>query len=126
MLTQSELFAGWRRFFEALARRRTVLLLVEDLHDGDEGMLDFVEHLVDWVRDLPVLVIGFARPELADRRPGLASGRGRTGLTLAPLGEAAMRELLSGLVQRLPAEASAAIESRRRASPCSRSRPCAR
>ena len=31
----------------------TVALLVEDLHDADEGLLDFLEHLVDWVRDLP-------------------------------------------------------------------------
>ncbi len=110
-LTQSELFAGWRKFFEALARQRTVLLLIEDLHDADEGMLDFVEHLVDWVRDLPMLVIGFARPELTDRRPGLGTGRGRTLITLVPLADPAMRELLAGLVHRLPPEAAAAIEA---------------
>jgi tetratricopeptide (TPR) repeat protein len=110
-LAQSELFAGWRAFFEALARQRTVLLLIEDLHDADEGLLDFVEHLVDWVRDLPVLVIGFARPELGDRRPGLASGRSRSTITLAPLGESAMRELLAGLVHRLPPAAVEAIEA---------------
>ncbi len=110
-LAQSELFAGWRRFFEALARRRTVLLLIEDLHDADEGLLDFVEHLVDWVRDLPLLVVGFTRPELSDRRPGLGTGRGRTLVPLAPLGEAAMRELLTGLVGQLPAAAAEAIEA---------------
>ena len=68
-LARSDLFAGWRRFFEGLARRQPVLLLVEDLHDADEGLLDFLEHLVDWVRDLPVLVIGFARPELVTNGP---------------------------------------------------------
>ena len=110
-LPRAELFAGWRRFFEGLARRQTVLLLVEDLHDADEGLLDFLEHLVDWVRDLPVLVIGFARPELVERRPGLGTGRNRTLVTLSPLAEPDMRALLAGLVAQLPPEAAAAIEA---------------
>ncbi len=110
-LTQAELFAGWRRFFEGLARQRTVLLLVEDLHDADEGLLDFLDHLVDWVRDLPLLVVGFARPELRQRRPALGEGRHRELVTLDPLGEAAMHELLAGLVDHIPAEAAAAIEA---------------
>ena len=110
-LPRAELFAGWRRFFEGLARRQTVLLLVEDLHDADEGLLDFLEHLVDWVRDLPVLVIGFARSELVERRPGLGTGRNRTLVTLSPLAEPDMHALLAGLVARLPAEAAAAIEA---------------
>ena len=110
-LPRAELFAGWRRFFEGLARRQTVLLLVEDLHDADEGLLDFLEHLVDWVRDLPVLVIGFARSELVERRPGLGTGRNRTLVTLSPLAESDMHALLAGLVARLPAEAAAAIEA---------------
>ena len=110
-LPQAELFAGWRRFFEGLARRQPVLLLVEDLHDADEGLLDFLEHLVDWVRDLPVLVFGFARSELVDRRPSLGTGRNRTLVTLSPLAEADMHALLAGLVAQLPPEAAAAIEA---------------
>ena len=110
-LPRAELFAGWRRFFEGLARRQPVLLLVEDLHDADEGLLDFLEHLVDWVRDLPVLVFAFARSELVDRRPSLGTGRNRTLVTLSPLAEADMHALLAGLVAQLPAEAAAAIEA---------------
>jgi class 3 adenylate cyclase/tetratricopeptide (TPR) repeat protein len=110
-LSRAELFAGWRRFFEGLAQQQPVLLLVEDLHDADEGLLDFLEHLVDWVRDLPVLVIGFARPELVEERPGLGTGRSRTLISLAPLGDSAMRELLAGLVDHIPAEAASAIEA---------------
>jgi class 3 adenylate cyclase/tetratricopeptide (TPR) repeat protein len=110
-LPRAELFAGWRRFFEGLARRQTVLLLVEDLHDADEGLLDFLEHLVDWVRDLPVLVIGFARSELVERRPGLGTGRNRTLVTLSPLAEPDMHALLAGLVAHLPLGAAAAIEA---------------
>ncbi|MBF4767086.1 AAA family ATPase [Nocardioides agariphilus] len=108
---QAELFAGWRTFFEGLARQQPVLLVIEDLHDADEGLLDFVEHLVAWVRDLPVLVIGFARPELLERRPGLGDGRHRTALALSPLDETAMLELLAGLVDHLPGPAAAAIQA---------------
>jgi tetratricopeptide (TPR) repeat protein len=110
-LSRAELFAGWRRFFEGLAQQQPVLLLVEDLHDADAGLLDFLEHLVDWVRDLPVLVIGFTRPELVEERPGLGAGRNRTLINLAPLSDADMDELLAGLVDQMPAEAVAAIGS---------------
>jgi class 3 adenylate cyclase/tetratricopeptide (TPR) repeat protein len=110
-LARADLFAGWRRFFEGLAQRQTVLLLVEDLHDADDGLLDFLEHLVDWVRDLPVLVIGFARPELVEERPGLAAGRNRSLISLAPLGGVDMRALLAGLVEQIPVEAAQAIEA---------------
>jgi class 3 adenylate cyclase/tetratricopeptide (TPR) repeat protein len=110
-LARADLFAGWRRFFEGLAERQTVLLLVEDLHDADDGLLDFLEHLVDWVRDLPVLVIGFARPELVEERPGLGTGRNRSLISLSPLGEADMRTLLAGLVEQIPVEAAEAIEA---------------
>ena len=66
---------------------------------------------MDWVRDLPVLVFGFARSELVDRRPSLGTGRNRTLVTLSPLAEADMHALLAGLVAQLPAEAAAAIEA---------------
>ncbi len=90
-----------------------MLLLVEDLHDADEGLLDFLEHLVDWVRELPVLVIGFARPGAASTRRPAPGDRPepvprQPGLRWAA---GAMRELLAGLVDRIPPEAAAAIEA---------------
>ena len=45
---RGEAFAAWRRFFEALAERRPLVLVFEDLHWADDGLLDFVDHLVDW------------------------------------------------------------------------------
>ena len=45
----SEAFAAWRRFFEALAERRPLVLVFEDLHWADDGLLDFVDHLVGLV-----------------------------------------------------------------------------
>src|SRR5205814_1823837 len=51
-------FAAWRRFFEAMAERRPLVLVFEDLHWADEGLLDFVDHLVDWAGAVPLLVLG--------------------------------------------------------------------
>ena len=47
--TRDESFAAWRRFFEALAEQHPLVLVFEDIHWADDGLLDFVEHLVDWV-----------------------------------------------------------------------------
>ena len=74
-LSREELFAGWRLFFERLAAERPVVLLVEDAQYADSGLLDFLDHLIDWVRDLPIYVLVFARPELGQARPGFGAGR---------------------------------------------------
>ena len=70
-----EAFAAWRRFFEALAEQRPLVLVFEDLHWADDGLLDFVDHLVDWATGVPLLVVCTARPELLDRRPGWGGGK---------------------------------------------------
>jgi hypothetical protein len=72
---QGEAFAAWRRFLEALAEQRPLVLVFEDLHWADEGLLDFVDELVDWLTDVPVLVVGSARPGLLERRPGSGGGK---------------------------------------------------
>ncbi|MFL5969228.1 MAG: AAA family ATPase, partial [Gaiellaceae bacterium] len=45
---RGEAFAAWRRFFEALAESRPTVLVFEDLHWGDEALLDCVDSLVEW------------------------------------------------------------------------------
>jgi predicted ATPase/class 3 adenylate cyclase len=111
-LGRDELFAGWRVFFESMAATEPVVLLVEDLHHADDGLLDFIEHLLDWARDVPILVMTLARPELADRRPGWGLGRrNSTALTLEPLDDTAMRAMLEGLVPGMPDSSAAAIAS---------------
>jgi class 3 adenylate cyclase/predicted ATPase len=97
-LSQGELFAGWRLFFECLAAEGPVVLLVEDAQYADAGLLDFLDHLIDWSRDLPVYVLLLARPELGQARPGFGAGRNRSTLTLDPLDPASMDELVDALV----------------------------
>jgi predicted ATPase len=108
-LSREELFAGWRLFFERLAATQPVVLLVEDAQHADSGLLDFLDHLIDWVRDLPVYVLVFARPELARARPGFGVGRNRSMLTLDPLDGASMDQLVDALVPGMPVAARAAI-----------------
>jgi tetratricopeptide (TPR) repeat protein len=83
---RNEAFAAWQRFLEAMAEQRPLVLVFEDLHWADESLLDFVDEFVEWVTDVPLLVVGTARPELFERRPGWGGGKlNSTTLALAPL-----------------------------------------
>ena len=92
-------------FFERLAATEPVVLLIDDLQYADAGLLEFLDHLVDWARDVPIFVLVFTRPELEHARPGWAAGRNRTGLTLDPLDRRSMDELVEALVPGMPAAA---------------------
>lgn len=101
---RADLFAAWRLFFERLADTYPTVLVFEDLQWADASLLDFIEYLLEWSRSSPLLVLTLARPELAERRAGWGTGlRNFTSLYLEPLGDAAMSELLGGLVPGLPA-----------------------
>ena len=109
---RSEAFAAWRRFLEALAEQRPLVLVFEDLHWADDGLLDFVDHLVDWATACRCSSSCTARPELLDRRPGWGGGkRNATTLSLAPLADDETARLLGSLLDQL----RAARRARRRA-----------
>ncbi|MEO8463618.1 MAG: hypothetical protein ABI555_10415, partial [Chloroflexota bacterium] len=108
-----QLFGAWRTFFERLAATRTVVLVFEDLHWADAGTLDFIDHLLEWSRSIPLYIVTLARPELMDKRSDWGAGRRNfTSLYLEPLTEAAMRALLAGLVPGLPEVAVSAVVAR--------------
>jgi tetratricopeptide (TPR) repeat protein len=96
-------------WFERIAAVNPVALLVEDVQYADAGLLDFLDHLVDWARDVPIFVLAFSRPELDEGGPGWGSGRNRTVLALDPLPAASMDALIDALVPGMPATAVAAI-----------------
>jgi class 3 adenylate cyclase/tetratricopeptide (TPR) repeat protein len=112
-VVSSELFAAWRTFFERLAATAPVVMVFEDHHHADAGLLDFVDHLLEWSRDVPLCVITLARPELLERRPDWAVGKRNLSVVhLEPLPEAAMHELIRGLVPGLPEAAATKIVAR--------------
>jgi len=103
---RGEAFAAWRYFFEALTESRPLVLVFEDLHWADEGLLDFVDYLVDWAGGVPLLVVGLTRPELLERRPGWGGGK-PNALTLspAPLSDQDTARLIGSLLGRPVLEA---------------------
>jgi class 3 adenylate cyclase/tetratricopeptide (TPR) repeat protein len=108
-----DLYAAWRVFFERMAAQFTTLLIFEDLQWADSGLLDFIEYLLEWSRNSPILVVTLARPEFAERRPGWGIGkRGLTSLFLEPLSSDAMAQLLDGMVPGLPKDLRALILDR--------------
>jgi class 3 adenylate cyclase/tetratricopeptide (TPR) repeat protein len=112
-IAADQLFAAWRTFFERLSASGTVVLVFEDFHFADSGLLDLVDHLLEWSRGAPIYVLTLARPELLERRPSWGAGtRSFVSLPLDPLPEAAMRELLLGLIPGLPEDALRAIIGR--------------
>jgi class 3 adenylate cyclase len=117
---RGEAFAAWRRFLEALAEQRPLVLVFEDLHWADDGLLDFVDELVDWLRDVPLLVVASARPELLERRPGWGGGKlNASTIGLAPLSSEQTALLLARVLDRtlLPAETQATLLERAEGNP---------
>ena len=93
-------FAAVRTAIEAMARRNPLVLVFEDIHWADQGMLDLIEHLGQWVRG-PLLILCLARDELLERRPGWGGGRrGATSIFLEPLTATETRELIASLMPR--------------------------
>ena len=109
---RAESFTAWARFLVAEASRSPLVLAVEDLHWADQAMLDFLDQLEDQADVAPILLVGTARPELFDVRPGWGGGKANAStITLSPLPEDAMQELLAELLVRsvLPADSQAPL-----------------
>jgi class 3 adenylate cyclase/tetratricopeptide (TPR) repeat protein len=93
--------AAWavRRLLEALARERLVVLVLDDLHWAEPTLLEVLEHIAEWSRVAPILVLCVARPELLDRHPTWVKGKSNaTMVLLEPLEAEESARLLDGLV----------------------------
>jgi class 3 adenylate cyclase/tetratricopeptide (TPR) repeat protein len=94
-----ESFWALRRFLETVAGRQPLLLLLDDLQWAESTFLDLVEHVAEWSRDAPILVLAQARPEFRDDRSGWGGGvSNATSILLEPLTEAETVELVIDLV----------------------------
>jgi len=88
---QDEVANAWRRYFAALARTRPVVLWIDDLHWADAEVVQLLDRLTLGL-DLPLLVVGTARPEFATQG-GMRPGGDRFFVALDALDEAASHEL---------------------------------
>ena len=100
------LFRAARRFVELLAADQPTVLLFEDIHWAGSGTFDLVEMLASRVRDVPLLLLALARPDLQHARPGWGGGMpAYTALSLQALDDESAAELA---LQLLGAEVEAA------------------
>jgi class 3 adenylate cyclase/tetratricopeptide (TPR) repeat protein len=91
-------FSALRSVIEAMALRRPLVLAFEDIHWADEGMLELIEYLAQWVR-APLLLLCLARDELLERRSSWGGGRRRaSNIFLEPLSADETRDLISALL----------------------------
>jgi class 3 adenylate cyclase/tetratricopeptide (TPR) repeat protein len=107
-----EAYAAWRRFFESLAERGPAVLVFEDLHWADDDLLEFVDDLVEWAADVPLLVLGTARPELLERRSDWGGGKPNSlVVSLAALSDADTARVIAGVLSQavIPAETQSAL-----------------
>jgi tetratricopeptide (TPR) repeat protein len=100
---EEEAFAAARRLMERIAERGLAVFVFEDLQWADNGLIDFIESVLEWSRNHRILIVTLARPELLERRPTWGAGqRNFTALHLEPLSDAAMTQLLDGVAPGLP------------------------
>ncbi|HEY8807827.1 MAG TPA: adenylate/guanylate cyclase domain-containing protein [Candidatus Limnocylindria bacterium] len=93
-----ELRWGFRRFLERRAAKEPLTLVFEDIHWAEPGLLDLIEHVVEWSR-APLFVLCLARPELLESRPTWGGGRrNATAIELEPLTPDETRRLVAELL----------------------------
>jgi class 3 adenylate cyclase/tetratricopeptide (TPR) repeat protein len=110
---REELYAAWRTFFERVSETGTTVLVFDDLQWADNGLIDFIEHLMEWSRARPIFIMTLARPDLLDRRPNWGAGQHSfTSLHLDPLADSEVGGMLTGLAPGLPQSSVQAVLAR--------------
>jgi class 3 adenylate cyclase/tetratricopeptide (TPR) repeat protein len=106
--TVEETFWAVRSFLEAVAQSAPLVVVFDDIHWGEPTFLDLIEHITDWAREAPILVLCLARPELLDERAVWGGGKfNATTISLEPLSDDECGDLIGNLLGRatLPDEA---------------------
>ncbi|HEX9349755.1 MAG TPA: adenylate/guanylate cyclase domain-containing protein [Gaiellaceae bacterium] len=96
-----ETFWAARKLFEAHARKRPLVVVFDDVQWGEPTFLDFIDHVTDWTRDAPILLVCLARPELLDIRPAWSGGKfNSTSVLLESLSKDESEQLIGNLLGR--------------------------
>ncbi len=96
------IFWAARRLFERLAAERPLVLVFDDVQWAEQTFLDLIEHLVEWTKTAPVLVVCLARPEFLEERVRWGGLADATTLMLGPLSDAESEEFLDRLFAERP------------------------
>ncbi|MCW2679752.1 MAG: adenylate/guanylate cyclase [Frankiales bacterium] len=108
-----ETFWAVRTLLEHLAAQAPLVVTVDDVHWAEPTLLDLLERVRDEARDVPLLMVCQARPELLDIRPGWGGGAlNATTFLLEPFGPSQTAALLHDqLGGDVSPDAAAAIEA---------------
>ena len=93
-----ETFWALRRFLEALARSRPLVVLFDDIHWAEPTFLDLIEYLTGRSSDASILLVCMARPDLLDMRPDWGTSPNAMSINLEPLTEEETRSLMGNLL----------------------------
>ncbi len=108
---REDLFSAWTVFLQRVGEGDPVVLVIDDVHHADAGLLQFVEHLLA-VASFPCFVVLLTRPGLLEEHPSLATNRRATISHLPLLREDDIAALLDGLVAGLPVDVRDALVAR--------------
>jgi hypothetical protein len=97
-LMAEQLQRAFEDFLLAESATRPVVLILDDLHWGDAASVRFVDQALQRARNLPVFVLGLARPEVHARFPRLWSGRAPQEIRLRSLSSRASERLVRAML----------------------------
>jgi class 3 adenylate cyclase/tetratricopeptide (TPR) repeat protein len=94
----AEIFWAFRKLFEALARERPLIVVVDDIHWAEPTLLDLLEYMIEFASDAPILLLCLARAELFESRPSWAVPRRNASLIpLQPISKSDATTLIDRL-----------------------------
>ncbi|HAF12036.1 MAG TPA: hypothetical protein DCK98_18450 [Chloroflexi bacterium] len=118
VVDRAALYAAWRTAIEVAARTQPLVIVFEDLHWSSDSLLDLVEFVMQPRGATPVLMIALTRPELLDRRTTWGGGRrNHLALSLEPLADGPITELVEHLLESRQPEVVERIVARAEGNP---------
>jgi len=98
-----ETFWAVRKLIEEVAGHGPLIVVFDDIHSGESTFLDLVEYLVEWIRDVPVLILCLTRPELFENRGSWMTAKSNaTAIALQPLTDSETEGLITSLLGGFP------------------------
>jgi class 3 adenylate cyclase/tetratricopeptide (TPR) repeat protein len=99
VVAREDTFRAVRLLLETFARNRPLILVLDDLHWAEPTLLDLVDHIADWSREAPILLVCMARPDLLDVRQGWGGGKlNAATILLEPLSDGEAQALIDNLL----------------------------
>ena len=110
--------AAWEDWLAAECAAQPVLLVLENMQWGDAATVRLVDSTLRNLRDLPLMILVLARPEVHERFPALWAERDVQLIRLGPISRRAAEQLVrAGLGADAPAELVARVVDRAEGNP---------